>query len=175
MTFQQYHQEIINISSELGSQLKKYSLVLTTAESCTGGLLASYLTSNAGSSAYFNQSWVTYSNESKMKALNVSQASLDTFGAVSVEVAKEMATGALVNSNSNIAISITGIAGPDGGTVDKPVGTVCFGFRLQNSEKPTLSACLTEKIQFNGDRESVRLQACLYALKYILDKIKNLG
>ena len=100
---------------------------IATAESCTAGLIAGEITSVSGSSAIFDRGFVTYTNAAKVEMLDVSQSSIDTFGAVSEQVAKEMAEGALKHSNATVAISVTGIAGPDGGTADKPVGTVWLG------------------------------------------------
>src|SRR6185295_19212684 len=104
-------------------------------ESCTGGLLAKLITDVAGSSAYFKQGWISYSNEAKQRLLNVSAAALDQHGAVSELVVREMAAGALDLAGADVALSISGIAGPDGGTADKPVGTVCLA--LTTGRGPT--------------------------------------
>lgn len=110
-------------------------IMAATAESCTGGMIAAALTDIAGSSSVVDRGFVTYSNAAKMEMLGVSSATLDQFGAVSRETAIEMATGALARSNAGIALSVTGVAGPGGGSADKPVGTVWFGLAL--SGKPT--------------------------------------
>ena len=137
---------------------------IATAESCTGGLLALYLTSIAGSSSYFSTGIVSYSNEAKMKLLNVSSKTLDKFGAVSEEVAKEMAVGLLQVSDSDIAISVTGVAGPSGGTKDKPVGMVCFGLATSKGTKEVTHNLL-------GTRAEIRQQACGVALGVILSAL----
>jgi nicotinamide-nucleotide amidase len=134
---------------------------IATAESCTGGLLSSYLTSIAGSSNYFSTGIVSYSNKTKTKLLNVSNKILDDFGAVSEEVAKEMAIGLLQVSDSDIAISVTGVAGPDGGTEDKPIGMVCFGVATSQGAK-------TVTHNFSGTRTEIREQSCRVALNLIL-------
>jgi nicotinamide-nucleotide amidase len=114
------------------SKIKKNALKIVTAESCTGGLLTKIFTDIPGSSKWFECGFITYSNESKIKLLNVDFKSLEKFGAVSSQVAKEMAIGALKKSNANFSISITGIAGPDGGTKSKPIGTVYICFAKEN-------------------------------------------
>lgn len=140
---------------------------ITTAESCTGGMLAAYLTSISGSSTYFTKGIVSYSNEAKIKLLNVKPETLSIYGAVSEQVAIEMALGALslgakeIN-NSDIAISVTGIAGPEGGTNDKPVGMVCFGLFCDNQVTAYTH-------YFKGNREQVRMQTCEIGLRLILD------
>lgn len=126
--------------------LNRYKLV--TAESCTGGGIAQIVTSLAGSSHWFERGFVTYSNESKQELLQVSPDTLTRFGAVSEECAAAMALGALNNSHADIAVSVTGIAGPDGGSADKPVGTVCFAW--SQAEQATL----TTRVVF-ADRKSV--------------------
>ena len=115
------------ISTELGSALSSRGLKLSCAESCTGGMIAQEIVANTGASAYFLGSVVAYSNQAKETFLGVNQASLDRFGAVSGQVAQEMARGVLFRSGADLAVSVTGIAGPDGGSQDKPVGTVFFG------------------------------------------------
>ncbi len=147
---------------------------LATAESCTGGWVAQSLTAIAGSSAWFDRGFVTYSNAAKIDMLGVSERSLAEHGAVSEQVALEMACGALQRSQADCALSITGIAGPSGGTAQKPVGTVCFGWawqalagdarlaNLQASIPLTHSVALT--LQLSGDRARVRRQAVLESL-----------
>lgn len=139
--------------------LKQRQLNVATAESCTGGMLAQQLTSLAGSSAYFDRGWVTYSNASKTDLLAVPAELITEQGAVSEAVAKAMALGALVRSQADLAIAITGIAGPGGGSADKPVGTVCFAWAVRQRQ------CLTRRVQFSGDRKHIRELACEIALK----------
>src|SRR5476651_1245601 len=124
MTEQRLHE----LSVEIGSELKAQGLWITCAESCTGGLVAKAITDIAGSSAWFDRGFVTYSNAAKHQLLGVAEVTLHEFGAVSEESVREMAQGALHAAGANLALSISGIAGPDGGTEAKPVGTVWFGF-----------------------------------------------
>ena len=152
---------IATLATELGATLKAGGFMLALAESCTGGMAAQAVTSIAGSSAWFDRGFVTYSNQAKVDMLGVRNQTLIQFGAVSEQTAAEMAHGALKFSLAQISASITGIAGPDGGTADKPVGTVCFGFALKNSIK-------TSTQYFNGTRESVRQQATIYAITQLL-------
>lgn len=149
------------LAAELGASLKARGLMLTLAESCTGGMVAAAVTSVAGSSAWFDRGFVTYSNAAKMEMLGVSTDTLEQFGAVSEETAREMVLGALKHSKAQIACSITGIAGPDGGTPEKPVGTVYFYFALKNK---TFSAWQ----YFMGDRDNIRKQSVEYALKQLV-------
>ena len=137
---------------------------ISTAESCTGGLVASYLTSIPGSSKYFTTGIVSYSNEIKIKLLNVNSKTLDKFGAVSEEVAKEMAIGSMKTANSDIAVSVTGIAGPGGGTKNKPVGMVCFGIATPKEVKSTTH-------YFSGTRSEIRQKSCEVALKLIITSV----
>lgn len=142
---------------------KRAGAKLATAESCTGGLVAAALTAIPGSSDVVERGFVTYSNEAKEEMLAVSPALLRAFGAVSEPVAKAMAEGALSRSHADIAVSITGVAGPGGGTLEKPVGLVHFG--LARRGRPTLA---TQRI-FPGDRASVRRQAVDQALTMVLE------
>jgi nicotinamide-nucleotide amidase len=142
--------------------LKKMNWQLVTAESCTGGLIAGYLTEIPGSSAWFERGFVTYSNLAKEELLAIPKTLLEEYGAVSEPVALAMATGALAHSAGQIALSVTGIAGPDGGSVEKPVGTVCFAFAADNMNPLTL------KKQFSGNRQEIRLAATEEALSGIL-------
>ena len=139
---------------------------VTVAESCTGGLVSAALTEIPGSSEVFESGYVTYSNAAKMAELNVCQDVVDTFGAVSVATAWAMAQGALEASGADIAVAITGIAGPDGGTEQKPVGTVVFGRALKGGDPNDIAA---DKHEF-GDlgRPGVRLQAALFALGLLM-------
>jgi len=138
----------------------KFCRSVATAESCTGGLLAKMLTDIPGSSAYFQRGWVTYANEAKTQLLKVPAELIEEKGAVSVEVAEAMAIGALQASGNDAALSITGIAGPDGGTPEKPVGTVCFGLAF-NRESPQVQ---TRLFRFPGDRAFIRDRSAKMAL-----------
>ena len=130
---------ILQSSERLISEAKKLNIIISTAESCTGGMLASFLTSIPGSSAVFDRGFITYSNSSKIDLLNVNPNTIDNFGAVSDKTAREMALGAVKNSKANLAVSITGVAGPDGGSEANPVGTVYIvtsnGNNIINSRK----------------------------------------
>lgn len=153
------------LSKRVGVKLKQQSHVLVTAESCTGGGIATAITEVSGSSAWFDRAFVTYSNEAKMEMLQVSESTLDQYGAVSEETVKEMALGALQYSRGTYAISVSGIAGPTGGTDEKPVGTVCFAWANAQGELEI------ETMNFNGSREEVRLQACWHALEHLEDML----
>lgn len=150
---------------ELTRKLRLKGWKLVTAESCTGGMIAAAVTDLAGSSAVFDRGFITYSNEAKRDHLNVSRLTLDQFGAVSREVAEEMAKGALANSDANVAICVTGIAGPAGGSDEKPVGLVYIGTQIKGSA-PHVS-----KNIFDGDRASIREQAMNAALKQLASLI----
>lgn len=137
---------------------------IATAESCTGGLVSAALTDVPGSSAVLDRGFVTYSNEAKQEMLDVPAAVIAASGAVSVATASAMARGALAHSQADVAVSITGIAGPDGGSAEKPVGTVVFGLARRNEE-----AVHTETRHFDGpDRAAIRAQATLVALELLL-------
>ncbi len=158
----------MNTLQRILSLLKTKNHKIVTAESCTGGLLSTYLTEQPGSSAWFERGFVTYSNQAKQDLLGVSLTTLETYGAVSEETAKEMTEGALKNSRANISIAITGIAGPDGGSREKPVGTVCFGFAGTNFET------ITETKYFSGDRAGIREQAARFGLEKLAEILLNL-
>lgn len=147
----------------IANQLKNNQLVLATAESCTGGGLSYILTSLPGSSEWFERGFVTYSNEAKIQMLGVNESTLSIHGAVSEATVKEMAEGALKHSRANLSIAITGIAGPDGGTSDKPVGTVWIAWAKNNT------ATLTERYYFGGNRETIRKQSIMKAMEKLLD------
>ena len=149
-------------SAALGSQLHKRNLYLVTAESCTGGWLAKVITDLAGSSAWFERGFVTYSNAAKEEMLGVAPALLATHGAVSEAVVAAMVAGALAHSRAHIAIAISGIAGPGGGSADKPVGTVWIGWGLADGR------IISRRFQFDGDREAIRYQAMITALDELL-------
>ena len=158
-----FSREHTNLIQKLAHQCLERGILLVTAESCTGGLLSSLLTQEAGSSKWFDRGFVTYSNNSKIDSLGVQGETLENFGAVSQEVANEMSTGALKNSEANLGISITGIAGPEGGSLTKPVGTVYFSFA--NQEK----VILEHKSDFDGSRETIRKESVLFVLNKLLN------
>lgn len=150
-----------DLASRLGARLQGANQVLTTAESCTGGWAAQVVTSVAGSSAWFERGFVTYSNEAKQELLGVRADTLRAHGAVSEETAREMARGALERSRATVSVSITGVAGPAGGTPEKPVGTVCFAWARGGAVR-------SETRRFAGDRESIRRQSVILALEGVL-------
>lgn len=152
--------------SEIADRLTESGQRLVTAESCTGGLVAAEITSRPGSSNWFERGWVTYSNAAKTEELGVEPELILQHGAVSEAVAAAMAEGARAHSLGDYAIAITGIAGPDGGSPEKPVGTVCFGWASQTT-------CKTETVYFDGDRQSIRQQATAYALAGFLSLLIN--
>jgi nicotinamide-nucleotide amidase len=150
------------LARKVGTALKSRGLMVVTAESCTGGWVAMALTAIPGSSDWFERGYVTYSNAAKREALGVAQATLERHGAVSEETAREMASGALKNGRGQVALAITGVAGPSGGSRDKPVGTVCFAW-AQGSK------ISSQTRRFDGDRESVRRQSVAHALQGVLE------
>lgn len=152
-------QEILN---NLSRCCINNNVQITTSESCTGGLVGKLITDRAGSSQWFERGFITYSNLAKQQMLGVDAELLEQWGAVSEPVAAAMAAGALRHSQAHYALSITGIAGPEGGTETKPVGTVCFGWAYQ--ENDTISTN-TQTQQFTGDREAVRTQSATFALQ----------
>lgn len=151
--------ELMQLSEQVGQALNARGATVTTAESCTGGWVAKAITDIAGSSAWFERGFVTYSNEAKSQMIGVKAETLAAHGAVSEPVVVEMAIGALKAARADYAISISGIAGPDGGSESKPVGTVWFGFASVSGQGITRREC------FDGDREAVRRQATVYALQ----------
>lgn len=146
------------LASELGQLLLRKKCSITTAESCTGGGLAYWLTAVSGSSAYVDRGFITYSNKAKQQLLGVRSATLLQFGAVSEETVHEMALGAAKAAGAEVAVAISGVAGPGGGSVSKPVGTVCFGFAVQGK-------LTTQRLLFSGERQQVRQQAIDHALR----------
>ncbi|MEM7617947.1 MAG: CinA family protein [Pseudomonadota bacterium] len=150
---------------QVNQKLAETDNILVTAESCTGGLIAAAITELSGSSSVFDRGFVTYSNEAKIANLSVSPETLHRYGAVSEQTAKEMALGALNNSHGTIAISVTGIAGPTGGSDEKPVGLVYIGL-CKKDEEP-----IAIKNNFDGDRTSVRTQTVETALNLILENL----
>ncbi|CNF35998.1 competence damage-inducible protein A [Yersinia rohdei] len=155
--------QLRQLSIAVGNKLKERDSWVTCAESCTGGWVAKVLTDIAGSSAYFDRGFVTYSNKAKHDLLGVKESTLEKYGAVSEAVVQEMALGALREAKADFAVSISGIAGPDGGSAEKPVGTVWFAFATNEG------LVVASKQHFCGDRDAVRLQATVFALQTLLD------
>lgn len=154
-----------SLARRVGARLKKRGLKLATAESCTGGWIAQAVTSVAGSSEWFERGFVTYSNEAKKGMLGVRPATLSRYGAVSEETAREMATGALKRSGAHVALAVTGIAGPGGGTRKKPVGMVCFAWSGPQGGAQSATR------RFTGGRESVRRKSVVAALEGLLELV----
>jgi nicotinamide-nucleotide amidase len=157
------------LAKALGTALKAHGLMLALAESCTGGMVAQAVTSVAGSSAWFERGFVTYSNAAKIEMLGISLQTLEKQGAVSEQTAIEMALGALKHSHAQIAGSITGIAGPDGGTVEKPVGTVCFAWAGLNMPTSAITR------HFEGNREEIRQQATITIMTVLIERLNLLN
>ena len=149
------------LAAELGAALQRQGWLLATAESCTGGWLAQVVTSVAGSSAWFDRGFVTYSNSAKQDMLGVRAATLAQHGAVSEAVAREMAQGALTHSAAQLAMAITGIAGPGGGTPEKPVGTVCFAWCVAGQPESSVTC------RFSGERGQIRSASVAFALRQL--------
>ncbi len=158
----------INPLDTLTPLLCQHRYSVTCAESCTGGLLAAALTERAGSSAWFNMGYITYSNQAKQALLGVSEHTLQAHGAVSAATVAEMAAGARSAAAADFALSVSGIAGPTGGSEAKPVGTVWFG--LAHGHGPTL----TRTHLFTGNREQIRQQAVVYALNWLNEVVHNI-
>jgi nicotinamide-nucleotide amidase len=161
--------DLVGLAARVIAANKAIGRTVALAESCTGGLVAAALTEIAGSSAVVDRGFVTYSNAAKIEMLGVPEDLIETFGAVSVAVAWSMAQGALAHSGADIAVAVTGIAGPDGGTEQKPVGTVVFAVALRGQESEDAEA---EMKLFPGDqgRGEVRRQAALVALELLLPR-----
>lgn len=154
--------ELTDLSRRIGAALGRRGLVLATAESCTGGWIAKLVTDVAGSSAWFDCGLVTYTNTAKQSLLGVSAQTLARHGAVSEATVREMAEGVLERSRADLSLAVSGIAGPGGGTPDKPVGTVCLAWASR--EGPTRA----QTVYLEGDREAVRRQAAVLALEGVL-------
>lgn len=150
--------DVLTLAQTLGATLVARGWMLATAESCTGGGIAAAVTEIGGSSAWFDRGFVTYSNAAKMDLLGVPAATLEAHGAVSRATAMAMAAGALARSAAQVAVAVTGVAGPTGGSAEKPVGTIWFGYAV-TGEAP--GACLR---RFEGDRSAVRAQTVARAL-----------
>lgn len=157
--------QLQTLAADVADALCSRHWMLATAESCTGGWVAKICTDLAGSSAWFERGYVTYTNEAKQDMLGVAAHTLEQYGAVSEATVEAMAQGALAHSRGQVSLSISGIAGPGGETPDKPVGTVCFAWAVEG--RPVQS----ERICFDGDREAVRRQAVEYALNGVLKRL----
>lgn len=154
------------LAARVGTQLKERGLRLATAESCTGGWVAQVVTSIPGSSTWFDRGFVTYSDSAKRDMLGVRPESLERHGAVSEEVVREMAEGALARSDARVSVAISGVAGPNGGTPRKPVGTVWLAWAVAGRETRARAT------HYAGDRDMVRQQAVMAALQGIIDAVQ---
>ncbi|EJD6048395.1 MULTISPECIES: nicotinamide-nucleotide amidase [Providencia] len=157
------------LSIQIGLKLKEQGKTVTTAESCTGGWVAKVLTDISGSSDYFQRGFVTYSNEAKHQMIGVKSESLQRYGAVSQQVVTEMAEGALLEACADFAVSVSGIAGPGGGSIEKPVGTVWFGFAQKQADQTVFVT--TQHRVFQGNRNEVRFQSTVYILETLLKQL----
>ncbi len=167
--------EIESLSKQLAEALILKGWSITTAESCTGGGVSQAITALAGSSGYFNCAFVTYSNKAKQQLVGVKAETLDSYGAVSEQTVIEMAQGALKVAESQVSVAISGIAGPGGGTTDKPVGTVWIAVFIQYLiNKSTVNVSETERYCFNGDRHSVQEQAVKAALSMSFEQVSKI-
>lgn len=155
--------ELFDLAVRVGQELQTRGLMLATAESCTGGWVSECVTMVSGSSAWFERGFVTYTNTAKVEMLGVAQATLDRHGAVSEQTVGEMVSGALARSHAQVAAAVSGVAGPTGGTAQKPVGMVCFAWARSGL------APVTCTLHFPGDREAVRRQSVIAALQGVLD------
>jgi nicotinamide-nucleotide amidase len=160
---------LATLALALGRLCQTNRCLLATAESCTGGLVAELITAVPGSSALFERGFVTYSNLAKQEMLGVPKATIEQYGAVSEQTAIAMALGALKHSHAHMSVAITGIAGPDGGSADKPVGTVWFAWAKKNG------TCQAQLQHFTGDRVSIREQAAEFALNQLIQLNKTNG
>jgi nicotinamide-nucleotide amidase len=160
-------EQIVALATKVISQNKDAGRTISCAESCTGGLVSGALTEVAGSSAVFQSGFVTYSDQAKIKMLGVNAELIETFGAVSVAVVWAMAQGALARSGADIAVAISGVAGPDGGSAKKPVGTVVFAIAEKGKDPEDVIA---DRKEFGADksRAEIRMAATLYALELLL-------
>jgi nicotinamide-nucleotide amidase len=159
--------EAFELAAALGGVLGARGWRVATAESCTGGLIAGAITEVAGSSGWFDRGFVTYSNEAKGEMLGVRPETLAAHGAVSEATAREMASGALAGSAADLAVAVTGVAGPSGGTPGKPVGMVCFGWARRNGAVETTTR------HFGGDRAAIRQEAVALALAGLIERART--
>ncbi|MGB4106697.1 MAG: CinA family protein [Alphaproteobacteria bacterium] len=158
-----------DLVDQLAERLLRKNMMIVTAESCTGGLLANTITHKPGVSKIFERGFVTYSNESKTELLGVPKDIINKYGAVSAETAQLMAEGALKNSRAHLAVSVTGIAGPDGGSEKKPVGLVYFGYALKGGSSGSVEHT------FTGNRQEIQAQATLKAIRHLLSVLDEEG
>lgn len=163
-------ESIATLAEALVGELDQAGLTVATAESCTGGWIAKSLTDISGSSVVFGFGIVSYSNAAKISMLGVSPATLDSKGAVSEAVVTEMARGVLERSGADLAVAVSGVAGPDGGTVEKPVGTVWFAWANSAEDGPFVT---TERRIFKGDRETIRSQSVILALQTLREILRQ--
>lgn len=166
MDIHQLTQQAEDRVRQLAQKLLASGIQMACAESCTGGLLAKLCTDQPGSSAWFDRAYVTYSNSAKIQMLGVAAGLLEQYGAVSEQVAQAMVEGVVNSSDAQVAVSITGIAGPGGGTPEKPVGTVCFAFAIPGNNTTTT------RMSFAGNREQVRMQSVVFVLDQLLATLK---
>ena len=157
--------ELNQLACELGEKLKARGWMLATAESCTGGWVGQLVTAQAGSSHWFERGFITYANDAKTEMLGVPVETLEAHGAVSEETASAMAAGALKHSHAQAALAISGIAGPGGGTREKPVGLVCYGWALADG------TVLSSTCRLDGNREEIRSRAVAAALRGLIELI----
>jgi nicotinamide-nucleotide amidase len=159
------NEELHQLAAELGDKLRARGWMLATAESCTGGWVGHLLTSLPGSSQWYERGFITYANAAKVEMLGVPAETLENYGAVSEETASAMAAGALRNSHAQATLAISGIAGPGGGTPQKPVGLVCYGWALQDG------TVMSSTCRLDGDREEIRSRAVAAALRGLIDLV----
>ncbi|MFZ0105865.1 MAG: CinA family protein [Thiobacillus sp.] len=155
--------ELNELAAELGEKLRARGWMLATAESCTGGWIGQVITAQPGSSHWYERGFITYANIAKQEMLGVPAETLETYGAVSEETASAMAAGALEHSHAQATLAISGIAGPGGGTPQKPVGLVCYGWALADGTR------LSSTCRLDGDREEIRSRAVAAALRGLID------
>lgn len=161
-------QKLQQLAKQTGKLLAQQGLMLVSAESCTGGWLGQTITTIPGSSKWYERGFITYSNISKQEMLGIDSDTLEQYGAVSEQTAKEMVAGAISRSHAQVGVSITGIAGPDGGTTAKPVGMICFGWALKDG------LARNEIHHLNGDREMIRSQAVAIALQGVIALVQDI-
>ena len=155
------------LAAQVGEALKSHGLMLATAESCTGGAVAMDITDIGGSSAWFERGFITYANDAKREMLGVAQETLARYGAVSEAVVREMVAGALRHSHAQVALAVSGIAGPSGGAPDKPVGTVWFAWGIKGGQ------CVAQLHHLSGNRAEIRAQSVHIALQGVLELLNQ--
>jgi len=160
------NEELQQLAAELGDRLRVRGWMLATAESCTGGWAGQLLTALPGSSQWYERGFITYANAAKIEMLGVPTETLDQYGAVSEETASAMAAGALAHSHAQATLAISGIAGPGGGTPQKPVGLVCYGWALEDG------TLMSSTCRLDGDREEIRSRAVAAALRGLIDLLE---